>query len=241
MKQVVGFTNVYYTLWDYEAVPQYRTDSYGNHHHCGTDHKFYYIKNISIDLQKVKAQYPNLPLDESLRGKTSSFSRNEKVDLPNNIFWGGKYTGKLIDEILISDFKYCMWAMENYNQVHQYVSQHPIYLEHLAAIEKAKSDLLDGVTLIKVGDEVEVTFERNGFNADDDYTTCMVDGVYGEVRVTAICSGVRPVDGMYPYLMPIINGKAQRTKNKTVKVKVLEVINTQVTRDGEISQFIKIA
>ena len=107
MKQVIGFATQFYTLWNYEAVPQYKTDSYGNHHQTGVEHKYYYVKNVSTDLEKVKSLFPNVEIDAELRG-TSSFTRNEKLDLPNNYFWAGKYAGKLIDDVMEFDFKYCL-------------------------------------------------------------------------------------------------------------------------------------
>ena len=85
MKQIIGFATQFYTLWNYEAVPQYKTDSYGNHHQKGIEHKYYYCKNVSTDLDKVKALFPNVEIDTELRG-TSSFTRNEKLDLPENYF-----------------------------------------------------------------------------------------------------------------------------------------------------------
>ena len=45
---------------------------------------------------------------------------------------------------------------------------------------------------------------------------------------------------MYPYLMPVINGKALRTKGKKLQVKVLEVIETGLF-GGTVKQFIKVA
>ena len=237
MKKIIGFATQFYTLWDYEAVPQYKTDSYGNHHQTGIDHKYYYIKNISTDLDKVKSLFPNVEIDTYLHG-TSSFTRNEKLDLPDNYFWGGKYAGKLIDEIMEIDFKYCLWSAENYNM--PYITNHPKYIAHFEAIEKVKQDEINSKQLLKVGDIVELEFTRNGYNADDEYTECWTEANYNDVEVAVNCSGVKPVSGMYPYLMPIINGKAQKTKGKKLTVTVLEVLETN-SYAGAVKQFIKVA
>lgn len=237
MKKIIGFATQFYTLWDYEAVPQYKTDSYGNHHQTGVDHKYYYIKNVSTDLDKVKLLFPNVEIDTELRG-TSSFTRDEKLDLPENYFWGGKYAGKLIDEIMEIDFKYCLWSAENYNM--PYITNHPKYIAHFEAIEKAKQDEINSKQLLKVGDIVELEFTRNGYNADDEYTECWTEANYNDVEVAVNCSGVKLVSGMYPYLMPVINGKAQKTKGKKLTVTVIEVLETNIYA-GVVKQFIKVA
>lgn len=234
MKKIIGFATQFYTLWDYEAVPQYKTDSYGNHHQTRVDHKYYYIKNVSTDLDKVKLLFPNVEIDTDLRG-TSSFTRNEKLDLPENYFWGGKYAGKLIDEIMEIDFKYCLWSAENYNM--PYITNHPKYIAHFEAIEKAKQDEINSKQLLKVGDIVELEFTRNGYNADEE---CWTEANYNDVEVAVNCSGVKPVSGMYPYLMPVINGKAQKTKGKKLTVTVIEVLETNIYA-GVVKQFIKVA
>lgn len=237
MKKIIGFATQFYTLWDYEALPQFKTDSYGNHHQTGVDHKYYYIKNISIDLHKVKALFPNVEIDTELRG-TSSFTRNEKIDLPDNYFWGGKYAGKLIDEIMEIDFKYCLWSAENYNM--PYITNHPKYIAHFEAIAKAEQDEINSKELLKVGDVVELEFTRNGYNADEEYIECWTEANYNDVEIAVNCNGVKPVSGMYPYLMPVINGKAQKTKGKKLTVTVIEVLETNIYA-GVVKQFIKVA
>ena len=237
MKQIIGFATQFYTLWNYEAVPQYRTDSYGNHYQTGVDHKYHYCKNISTDLDKVKSLFPSVEIDTELRG-TSSFTRNEKIDLPNNYFWAGKYAGKLIDEVIELDFKYCLWSAENYNM--PYIINHPKYLAHFEAIEKQKQLEIAEAQTVKVGDVVELEFVRNGYNADNNYTECWTEANLGNTFLKVLCSGVQPISGLYPYLMPIVNGKAQKTKGKKMEVKVLEVFNT-FNYSGKIEQQIRIA
>lgn len=240
MKQIIGFANKFYTLWNYEAVSQYRTDSYGNHHQSGVDHKYYYLKNVSTDIEKVKHQFPGIEIDTELRGE-KSFIRNEKTDLPAGYFWGGKYAGKMVDEVMESDFKYCLWSAENYGgQTAKYIADHPKYIAHFAAIEAAKQALINSLPLLKVGDVVELAFQRNGYNANEDYTECWTDAIHGELDVVVCCAGAKRVDGMYPYLMPIINGKAQKIKGKNLAVKVLECIQVQVY-DGVVRQIVKVA
>ncbi len=260
MKKVIGFATQFYTLWDYEAVPTYRTDAYGNHHCTGVNHKYYYIKNISTDLERVKQLYPNVAIDDQLRGAVRSFDMYKQQELPENYFWGGKYAGKLVDEILISDFNYCLWAIENYtNKTAAYIKAHPIYMQYLADKKKAEDSLVQEHDLLIVGDEKELLFNTNGYNpfwsnngqkeyvysTDEEweangYDRCYASATYGDVDIEVLCSGVRQVSGMYPYLMPIISGKAQKTRGKSVKVKVLQVLSVRVY-NGRITQTILIA
>ena len=81
---------------------------------------------------------------------------------------------------------------------------------------------------------------RNGYNANADYTECWTEANLGDTVLEVLCGGVKPVSGMYPYLMPIVNGKAQKTKGKKIEVKVLEVFNT-FNYGGQIEQQIKIS
>ena len=212
-----------------------------NNHQTGVNHNFQYVKNISIDLDKVKSIYPNVEIDEELRGKTSSFIRNEKIELPDGYFWGGKYDGILIDEILESDFQYCLWYSGNMSgKIVKYIIESSKYITHFEAIAKAEKDEINSKVLLNVGDVIELDFLRNGYNANDNYTECWTEAQFGDVDILVNCNGVRRVDGMYPYLMPMINGYCQKTKNKRIEVKVLEILATRLDY-GVVKQIIKVA
>jgi hypothetical protein len=237
MEKIIGFATQFYTLWNYEAVTQHKQDSYGKYHKTCVEHKYYYIKNISRDIDKVKSLFPNVEIDNELRG-TSSFTRNEKFDLPNNYFWAGKYADNLIDDVMNVDFNYCLWSAEKYNM--PYITNHPKYIAHIEAIEKQKHIEIEKAQTVKVGDVIELEFSKNGYNADDNYTECWTEAKLGDTILKVLCGGVKAVNGMYPYLMPFVNGKAQKTKGKKIEVKVLEVFNT-FNYGGEIEQQIRIA
>lgn len=240
MKQVIGLATKFYTLWNYEAVTQYRSDSYGKYHPVGIDHKYYFIKNISTDLDKVTSQYPNLQIDMGLRG-TTTFVENEKLDLPVGYFWGGKYSGRLIDEVIETDLQYCIWSANNYfNQNSEYIMSHPKYIQHFEEIERENNLLIEQAQTVKVGDVVELEFISNGYNSNDDNTECWVSAILGDTEISVCCNGVKRVSGRYPYLMPMINGKTKKTKGKVVSVTVTEVFNTSVY-DGVVRQQIRVA
>lgn len=241
MKPIIGFASQYYTLWNHHTVPQYRTDSYGNHHQVGVRHYFDYVKNVSKDLIKVQEAYPGVQIDEELRGQTRSFSKYKEIDLPENFFWVGKYAGKLIDEIMETDFSYCQWAMQTLSgKTSEYIRNHVKYQEYLHAQEIEKSKLIAGAGTLQVGDIVYLQFQSNGYNVNDNYTECWVKAEHENLSLAVKCPGAKQIIGMYPYLMPVINGKAQRTKNKRIRVKVTEVINIECIRDT-VKQFIAVA
>jgi hypothetical protein len=240
MKKVIGFANKFYTLWDYDIVPNYKMDAYGKYHVASNEHKFYYIKNISSSLDKVKKLYPDVSIDMELRG-TRSFSYNNDVELPNGYFWFGKYNGRMIDEVLDSDFQYCLWWSDNYNNSAAiYIKNHSTYITYWEQIAKEKQDIISSATKLEVGDTVDIEFTSNGYNADENYTECWVSGFYGELKVFVLSPGVKYVDGRYPYLMPLINGKYKRTRGKTFQVTVAEVMSVRLD-DGVVTQCIKIS
>jgi len=241
MKKLIGFATQFYTLWNYEAVNNYTTDAYGNYHVSSVTHKYYYIKNISKDVEKVSAMYPGVEIKESLRGQSRDFSMINKVDLPEGYFWFGKYYGKTIDEIIRSDFSYCLWASEcgSFDIANQ-IKKHQVYIDHFKKIEDEEAEIIKNAQTVKAGDVVELEFLSNGYNADDNYSECWANARFGETKLIVLCNGVKAVNGMYPYLMPMVNGKIQRTKGKKITVTVLEVFNTDIYR-GVVEQQIRVA
>lgn len=241
MKALIGFATQFYTLWNYEAVKNYTADAYGNYHVSSVTHKYYYIKNISKDLEKVSAMYPGVEIDESLRGQSRDFSMIKKVDLPEGYFWFGKYHGKTIDEIIKSDFNYCLWASEcgSFDIANQ-IKKHQVYIDHFKKIEEEEAEIIKNAQTVNAGDVVELEFLSNGYDADDNYSECWADAMFGETKLMVLCNGVKAVNGMYPYLMPMVNGKIQRTKGKKITVNVLEVFSTDIY-GGVVKQQIRVA
>lgn len=238
METLIGFANTYYTLWSYSVESVYQADAYGNLHPVGNKQNYFYQKNISKDIEKVKKLYPGVKIDESLKGKSRSFSKNNDFDMPEGYFWGGKYYGKKIDEILESDFQYCLWSIRNYEgSTSEYIYKHPIYLAYLEQLKQEEQSLIDSVQTLKVGDKAIIDFTSNGRSYND--STNVAYGLFGDVEVRVLCQ-VRKVNSLYPYLMPIIDGKAQRTNNKSIEVEVTDVIETVIGYDNKIIQTVKV-
>lgn len=99
MKQCIGFATEFYTLWEIWQTPVYSGNVVMNGvppQQIGINHEYYYIKNISKDLEKAKAAYPGVDVDEELRGQTRSFERFEKMEYPSDCFSFGKCAGEPI-------------------------------------------------------------------------------------------------------------------------------------------------
>lgn len=229
-KLLIGFAEKYYTLWTHWFEPIWERDSDSNmtYHQVGVTEHFSYERNVSMDINKVKKIHPNVEIDMALRGITQSWST---VKYDNGIFRGGKYRGRKIDDILKIDFDYCIWSASNYNYVSDYLETNAQYILYIMKQEAKRKKLEDGFGWLKVGDEVEIEFITNGYRGDfyDNNTNmwdrCFSNAKYGDIELKVEHnSGGKQVDGMYPYIMPVINGnQPHRIKNKTLKVKVLKI------------------
>lgn len=238
----IGFANKFYTLWDYESETVYKTDSYGTHHPVSINHKYTYIKNISFDLDKVKEMYPGVDIDENLRGVSTSFTVGNDINLPVDFFWVGKYCGQKIQEVIQKDLGYCVWAAQNMNipTTVNFIKSTPEYQEYLKKQQEDKQKIFDEAGSLKVGDEVEINFLTNGWMSAD-YVTCCANAEYGDLSLVVQCKGFRAVNSLYPYIMPQVNGVVQKTKNKTMKVKVVEAEEPFLLFKNKVRQIITIS
>lgn len=120
----IGFANQYYTLWEVTTIPQYT--QYENFTVYTHDKEVNtYIKNISIDVEKVKKLYPDFDsmFDEYLRGKSHTFEvyKSKEEDWEKcgykeiNIFNHGKYSQKTIEEVFEINPKYLVWYRDEFD------------------------------------------------------------------------------------------------------------------------------
>lgn len=86
MSQIIGFGGTFYTLWTYSTRENFYVDSYGNSYCTGGITNYYFLKNISTDLNKVKELYPHLSIDEGLKGRYVSWQKVDKIELPAHLF-----------------------------------------------------------------------------------------------------------------------------------------------------------
>jgi hypothetical protein len=163
-KQIIGFASQYYTLWSYSKDVRYVTDVNGNHHPSYYQESYVFHKNISKDIEKVKQLYPNLNIDETLRGKQRSFDIKGSEDLTPELIKFGKYNGYTINEIAEMDFDYLLWLEGScYNQtMRELIQNHPLVVEHYENIRLEEQRKIDAVrsSFLKRG-EYTISFERN--------------------------------------------------------------------------------
>lgn len=220
---VIGFAGKYYTLWDCytETTTNEKGVRFIHEHHQ-------YIKNISFDLDKARAKYPDAPVDENLRGVTRSWT-DTRVEYPDNVFAFGRYRGNLFTEI--HDYDYMSWYFtqthigaqeclkpileangyyiymcgESYDIITEVEHQKQLNLAEIQA-QKAReyAEQLANGTL-------EFTPTRNLDDCGDWWDT-ETDFIFrfDEVREYYY-------EG-YPYYLPVLKGKAKRIKNQRVHV-----------------------
>jgi len=228
MIQAIGFANKFFTLWSIDTEPVYTTDAYGKHWLTGYNTRYAYHKNISFDLEKAKALYPTLEVQEDLRGKTNSWTTESKEDLCPQIMKFGKYYGKDINELLEQDFQYLVWVCENkgYSSNGKYAKNLPKVLEHFKAIEDASNKLINDrnnafEAILNAG-SFEFVAERN-LKINDGFA-------YIYVNEGDLCITFKFEQGTFSYNeyngfaygLPIVKGKAKRMKGKTVKFEFTE-------------------
>lgn len=109
MPQIIGFGGKFYTLWTYNNINNYYVDSYGNSYCTGGVTHYYYLKNISTDLEKVKELYPDLSINDELKGRYGSWEKAIKIELPAHLFPQGFWEeGNIIME---SDNTTALWKL----------------------------------------------------------------------------------------------------------------------------------
>jgi hypothetical protein len=228
MIQAIGFANKFFTLWSIDTEPVYTTDAYGKHWLTGYNTRYTYHKNISFDLEKAKALYPTLEVQEDLRGKTNSWTTENKEDLCPQIMKFGKYYGKDINELLEQDFQYLVWVCENkgYSSNGKYAKNLPKIQEHFKAIEDASNKLINDrnnafEAILNAG-SFEFVAERN-LKINDGFA-------YIYVNEGDLCITFKFEQGTFSYNeyngfaygLPIVKGKAKRMKGKAVKFEFTE-------------------
>jgi len=115
--KAIGFTTVYYTLWEVTQEKTYVTVN-NEYRFAGMKTNYVYYRNLSKDLEKAKNKFVELTgltppdVDEDLNGKNSSFSTFKKANVyKDGEFTNGKYEGTLISDC--NDINYLLWAFDN--------------------------------------------------------------------------------------------------------------------------------
>jgi hypothetical protein len=162
--QVIGFATQYYTLWSYRIDTHYVSDVHGNHRPAYETVLYTFHKNISKSIDIVTNVYPNISIDEGLRGKHRSFSVKKPDDLTPELIKFGKYNGYTISEIAEMDFDYLLWLRDNVyvSKTRELIETNPQIIKHnekMKLEEDLRKELIRS-TFIQSGEHT-VMFERN--------------------------------------------------------------------------------
>jgi len=224
----IGFANKFFTLWSIETEPVYTTDSNGKFWLTGHNTRYIYHKNISFDLDKAKSLYPKLEVHEDLRGKTASWTSENREDFCPQIMKFGKYYGEDINELLDKDFQYLIWICENkqYTSNAKYAIALPRVQAYFKAIEDEDNKLINDrknafEELLNAG-SYEFVAERNlKINGEFAYLYVSEDNLDITFKFEQGTFARNEYNG-FAYGLPIVNGKAKKMKGKTIKLEFVE-------------------
>lgn len=222
--KVIGFANKYYTLWEVTE----ETRPLGNGHNYVVTH-FNYIKNISFSKDVVLAKYPNVTMDESLRGKTVSFKTEKEVWDNVDTFRFGKYKYQKINDV--DDIGYIVWYWDQVNDKHKefvgnVLKGYGYKIRKWTGESTSGEYLMDPVALMNEQENLaKVNYIYNKCVLGDtlEFTPTHNIDFFGEFRDGDIIYKfeyfkVTDYQG-YEYGLPLDNkGKAKRIKNKNIKI-----------------------
>lgn len=231
--KVIGFTNKFYTLWEVTE----ETRPLGNGHSYLITN-FTYVKNISFDKNVAMAKYPNIEINENLRGKTTSFQTRKEIWDNIDTFRFGKYKYESIkngpasldyiawywDQVygdhkdyvtkVLTDNGYEVRAYDYDNNKYYIVSPENIKKEKII---KVKTNEI--INKVNAGEDIILHIDSN----PNEYGDIYIDDIkytFNEVKENYY-------DGYYYYL-PALNGKGKRIKNKDIKAHI-EIVDGKFT------------
>lgn len=223
--EIIGFATQFYTLWNVNTYPI--CDYKGKQ--IGERTQYNYIKNISKSLDEVKSNFPNTPIDMSLKGERefSRCSYYEKEVIPYTCYQYGQYKYQEIEDV--NDNSYLCWYyrngvseeqktyIENLLRKKGYVCEdNRIYTDQEVKYQNEvdkycdESNMFEFVSLTNLRSDDRIT----GFTYDDKFETVFFS--FDEIK-ECYYNG-------YNYYLPLVNGKAKRIKNKRIRVTDFEVV-----------------
>lgn len=220
----IGYANVFYTLWYVtEETCQSGNETYKIFH-------FNFVKNISKSYDVAREQYPDAPYNETLKGKSRSFTERKRIEYSVDCFGFGKYTGKeLVD---CEDYPYLMWYYNaDLNPARRAIIR-PILIAQGYGFTDT-DQCLDPVEWdeFKEYEELRIQARERIENSNVDFTpTCNpdCDGLLLCNEITYHFPNVKECYYQgFSYYIPLLNGKGKRIKNKQVVVKSFEVENLE--------------
>jgi hypothetical protein len=257
-----GSTSVAYTA----SGDSYMTDS--------DEHICILAQDLDMAIAKAKALTGfDCEYNPDSLGRRSSWNATTKenevsLDLDTARFNGGKYSGRLVLEMIAEDLGYVIWFNDNAYGAHARAIQRllrnlPLFNDAVAAkseAEKAESVRILS-SIVEVGNagdvvEVEVTVANVRLYTDEETHNeyCTIEAYIGDVqrdrwgnafgfhKVVIEVDSFKKMEyrGM-PYAMPVIDGKAKKLKGKIVKITAtIEEYHSMIVSEGGEKKAMKI-
>jgi len=262
----IGFTNVYYTLWNIESEIVYYPNGYKDSNGNGSFSNYQkitytYLQNLSKDEDKalLKAKLKgctNLIVDKDLFGRNESFSKQIKLysNLTKNLspfFEFGKYFDKKIYQI--SDIEYIYWYYtQTENRYCKKILLENGYIEY-------DSNLISDIEYLKISEKEKEKKKTNDFYKLVDESDCahIIINPTNNIDGRGILEGIKTSQNIsvnilfreiigsyyrgYNYYLPSINGKGKRIKGKELVLLVkLSKYNDQYLGEMDILEVVNI-
>lgn len=214
----IGFANKFYTLWVMTQTNQYLGNGKT---YIRTDYEF--KKNISMTKEYAIKKYPGIEVDETLKGKTKSFSKEKYEWTEFDKFRFGKYEGLTFEEA--NDYNYLAWYYKEIGALYQ------DHKDFAKKVLEAHGYEIDGDIVMSPEDVRErkemrertqefIEMAENGELIEFvPETNLSFDGLYRQEMVIFKFPEVKEMFYQgYEYYLPVVNGKTKRIKNKNVLV-----------------------
>jgi hypothetical protein len=227
-----GSQEVFFTLRNIDSVLE------RDIHICTLAQDLAVAEEKAFRITGIKCEYN----PDSL-GRRATWNKNTEMYISElafdtATFQGGKYDGKRIIDIVVTDLSYVQWYYNNAYGAYSVAVKALLEKLPLFAVilEKERADMQDKVDAMKakfdaieflgnVGDTVDVEFEftkieqcRVWFTTETGLN-CSIDFKQNEVKEMYYRG--------FPYQLPLVNGKAKKLKGKTVVIKATIISNEE--------------
>ena len=219
MKQngiIIGFSEKYFILWNVFSDEHRQV--------------FQYVKNISMDKDVVREKYPDVEIDYTLHGSRRIVVETPKSD--DDSFQHGRYIGLSI--IDCKDYDYMFWY---YGACANSIEKNLIFSvlepvgyriisdnghdtlmtpDDVRKYEEKQRIFNETLNVIKNVGTIEVTITSNPDYGYEGFPYMM--STDNDNIIIVVDEAVERFYKGYMYLLPIINGKVCRVKNKKMNV-----------------------
>lgn len=218
----IGFASKYFTLWDVTTSTEYGQGSTGTYSYQRTQYTYY--RNLSMNegiaLEKAElAGVKDLTVDTELFGRSgksfTKISPREYVKYEDTQFSYGKYCGEYFSKC--EDISYLQWYFRDNGNIK--AAERLVELDEYFVIENGElinQDILENRNRARV---LQTVLKTQGFI--DTFVDKNVDS-YGFINIDGINFNFgKTSENFYKdwtYYLPVLNGKAKRIKNKTVRI-----------------------